>query len=326
MTLGTKVARNRIVMPPMVTNMGIASEQAWAYYEERARGGAGTIIIEAVRVSEFVDELTADRIAPLAECIHRHDGLAAVQLFVQDRLEPDGKRFAPWAEDDAAEPTPAELKALQGQLARAAAVCEAAGFDGIEVHGAHCFFLNSFFSPEKNQRTDEYAGSPEGRMRMGLECVRAAVEATPDGFLILYRHTPEWAGYGLEETIPFAKRLVEAGVDVMDISPSTREGGQHARMAAEVRSEVTIPVIAVGGMNDPARAQAALTEGKCDLVAIGRGLLADPLWPEKVRDGREAEIVDCIECNELCFGNLRKGIPISCAQNDDVGREHLSAT
>jgi 2-enoate reductase len=86
---------------------------------------------------------------------------------------------------------------------------------------------------------------------------------------------------------------------------------------------VDVPVIAVGGMNDPAAAEAALAARKCDLVAIGRGLIADAFWVEKVQQGRASEIIECVQCNEGCFGNLRSGKPIGCTQNPESGNEYL---
>ncbi|HOS95071.1 MAG TPA: hypothetical protein PLQ54_17280 [Armatimonadota bacterium] len=321
LALRSRTAPNRIVMPPMVTNMGVTSEPARAYYAERARGGVGTVIVEAVQVRLFAAEIGPALMRPLARCIQDAGSLAVVQLFVQDRVSPDADRLGPSALDGAREATVEELRALQRQLARAAVVCEEAGFDGVEIHGAHGFFLNRFFAPEWNQRTDGYGGSLENRMRMGLECVRAVMEAKGPELLVFYRHTPAWGGYGIDESIAFAAQLVAAGVDVLDISPSLGPNGEHAHYAGLTRQHTTVPVIAVNGMNDPARADAALAEGRCDLVAIGRGLLADPMWPTKVRQGREAEIVRCTECNEKCFGNLGRGEPISCVENPRVGLE-----
>ena len=126
----------------------------------------------------------------------------------------------------------------------------------------------------------------------------------------------------MEDSLAFVVELEKAGLDVIDVSPSTGVGsGVHADLAAAVKQVVHLPVIAVGGMNVPEQAERALTDGKCDLVAVGRGLLADPHWPKKVQEGCIHEIIECIECNEKCFGNLREGIPISCTQNERTGFE-----
>jgi 2,4-dienoyl-CoA reductase-like NADH-dependent reductase (Old Yellow Enzyme family) len=130
-------------------------------------------------------------------------------------------------------------------------------------------------------------------------------------------------GYTLEESIKFAMELEKVGVDIMDISPSTAPKGEHAALAGAIKSKLVIPLIAVGGMNDLKKAKKILYDGKCDFVAVGRGLIADPYLPKKVMQGKFNEIVECILCNEKCFGNLRKGISISCTQNPSAGREYL---
>jgi len=172
--------------------------------------------------------------------------------------------------------------------------------------------LNQFFSPADNHRTDEYAGSIESRMRMGIEVVRACRRGIGKSRLLLYRHTPLKEGsYSLQESLLFARELVKAGVDILDISPASHEA--PADMAAPFR-QLGVPVIAVNLMDEVERAAESLKEGRADLVAVGRGLIADPLWPRKVQEGRLDEIVKCARCNEKCFGNLRKGLAVQCAQ------------
>jgi len=119
----------------------------------------------------------------------------------------------------------------------------------------------------------------------------------------------------------FCSRLEEEGLDVIDVSPSSDNSHAYIEYAAEIKKAVRIPLIAVGGMEDPEKGERALSFNKCDLVAIGRGLIADPYWPIKVKESREKDIIRCIKCNQKCYGNLRKGIPISCTQNRNVGFE-----
>lgn len=308
--------RNRYVMPPMVTNMCVTSGQAIAYYRERARGGVGLVIVEATHVDRFSYQRFVNGLRHLAGAVHKEGAAIAIQLF-------HGNVF------DCEETTPTELTKEQiGRLKRkfvyAASKAREAGFDGVEPHGAHGYFLNQFFSPERNRRTDEYGGSLENRMRLGLEIVSAIREELDPDVLILYRHTPVGMGYTLDESVRFAVELERAGLDVMDVSPSTSKGGEHADLAAAIKSSLNIPVIAVGGMEDPKMAEKALREGKCDLVAVGRGLIADPHLPNKVKEGRVDEIVKCVKCSEKCSGNLSAGLPISCTQNPKVGLEYLS--
>jgi 2,4-dienoyl-CoA reductase-like NADH-dependent reductase (Old Yellow Enzyme family) len=296
-----KTLRNRIVMPPMVVKRDLASGDGRAWYGEHARGGAGLVIVEATPVGRFGDELCAENLRPLVDAIHQGGALAAIQLY--PRLPGLGA-------------TPAELstteigKLVDGYCA-AAEVCAAAGFDGIEPHGAHGYLLNQFFSPEKNERVDAYGGDLADRMRLALEIVNAVhpvVERA--GMLLLYRHTPVGPGYGIEESLVLAKALVAAGVDVLDLSPSSEEAPGD-RCAPFM--ELGVPVVAVGRLDQVERALEVLREGRATLVAVGRGLIADAEWPLKVREGRIDEIVSCIACDG-CHDDLRAGIPVGCTQ------------
>jgi len=300
----------------MVGNMGVVTEQAIAFYRERARGGVGTVIVEATPVERFEDKAFADGLARLADAVHQEGAIIAVQLIQRNVI--DGERT------EVSKVSLEQIQKIKNRFANAAQVAQKAGFDGVEPHGAHGYFLNQFFSPRTNKRIDEFGGSLEARMRMGLQVVKSVRDVIGEEMLIFYRHTPEQGGdgYTLEDTLKFVVELETTTVDVIDISPSTRSGGEHAGLAAAVKSKVNVPVIAVGGMNDPDAAEKALNDGKCDLVAIGRGLIADPFWVEKVRKKKDAEITECVECNEKCFGNLSKGIPISCTQNPDASHEY----
>ena len=320
--------RNRVVMPPMVTNMMLdgVSEQALWWYFERAKGGVGLVIVEALWVESFRKEAFRRELRGLSEKIHGAGAAAAVQLF--KRPLAGGEHVSVCGEEGHRPITTEELASVPAEFAAAAKAVKEAGFDGAEIHGAHGFFLNQFFSPLTNQRPDGYGDSLDGRARLGLESARSVRQAVGDDFLLFYRHTPEETvkgGYSLTDSIAFCRRLVEAGVDVLDISPSTRQGGAHAGLAAEIKKAVRAPVIAVGGMNDPEDAEKALANGSCNLCAIGRGLIADAHWVEKLKAGKEDDIIVCEECNEGCFGRLRSGVPIGCTQNPDSGNEYSHA-
>jgi len=319
LTIDGLTLRNRVVMPPMVTNLDVATDYGWTWYAERARGGVGLIIVEATRLPRFEEVGFEAALAQLVDGVHAEGAAVAIQLFAPPEVH--GQKVAVTASEGLRGITKEEIQGLIRAFVHAAKACEAAGFDGVEPHGAHGFFLNQFFSPRTNRRTDEYGGSLEGRMRLGLEVVHALREAVSPDFKLLYRHTPEEAGengYPLADSQEFAVRLEEAGVDLLDISPSTSPTSGHAGLADAIKEVVDIPVIAVGGMNDPARAEAALAAGKCDLVAIGRGLIADPFWVQKVQAGREDELIRCVECNEGCFGNLQRGRPVECVQRSEA--------
>lgn len=305
----TKVLRNRIVMPPMVVLRGLTGDDGVQWYARRAQGGAGLVIVESTPVTAFAtaskERLTAESLAPLVQAVHDAGALIAIQLF------PIGRELRPASPADL---TPEQLATIQENYRTAVQVCAAAGFDGVEPHGAHGYLLNQFFSPVQNTRTDAYGGDLQGRMRMALEIVRTVretLDAHSPEMLLLYRHTPVGQGYGIEESLTLAEALVAAGVDVLDLSPASIDvPGDHAAPFTGLGA----PVIAVNELDEVERALAVLNAGRADLVAIGRGLIADPDWPHKVAQGRLDEIVRCTRCDVACFGNLRRGEPVGCTQ------------
>ncbi len=297
--------RNRIVLPPMVSNRDISASEGVEWYRELAEGGVGLVIVEATRTHRFDHELTPESLKPLVEAVHRAGAAIAIQLF----MAPEDGRDAPH------KMTPEGIDRGLQRFARAATICEAAGFDGVEPHGAHGFLLNQFFYPKANLRADEYGGDLEGRMRMALGVVRAVRRAVSMDCLILYRHTPVCDGdYGLADSLVLGRRLVEAGVDVLDLSPSSDLA--PADRAAPFKEAVGVPLIAVNHLDVHDRAVEALVERRCDLVAIGRGLIADPEWPAKTYEGNIKSIVRCTQCDQGCFGNLRDGLPVECVQHE----------
>jgi 2,4-dienoyl-CoA reductase-like NADH-dependent reductase (Old Yellow Enzyme family) len=320
--VGALELRNRIVMPPMVTCMEAGCDQDHAWYVARAKGGAGLIIREATPIRQLANPAFTDRLKRTVDAVHEAGAAVAVQLMERGH-SPDGAAIAASATDSAPEATEEELLELIGLYAEAAAECRRIGFDGVEPHGAHGFFLNRFFSPEHNRRTDAFGGSLERRMEMGLRVVKAVKARVDEDCLILYRHTPKGAGYSIEDSQAFARALQDTGVDVLDVSPSnSSDAAPRADMAGALKETVDLPVIAVGGLNDPDAAEEVLLGGRADLIAIGRGLIADADLPNKIGEGRLDEIIECVVCNEKCYGNLRRREPIGCAQNPVSGQEY----
>lgn len=306
LTIKGVTLRNRIVLPPMASNRDLTQPEGVVWYRQFARGGVGLVIVEATRIHRFEDHFTADNLRPLVEAVHSEGAAIAIQMF----MAPTEGRDTPTAM------TREDIEAGIARFASAAAVCQAAGFDGVEPHGAHGFLLNQFFSPIRNQRTDDYGGNLINRMRMGLDVVRAIREEVGDGLLLFYRHTPvEENGYSIEDSVALAKELLIAGLDVLDVSPASDKS--PADLAWPFKRELPIPVIAVNRMCDHERAVLTLREGRADLVAIGRGLIADPDWVRKTQDERFDEIIECTECNQGCFGNLSAGKPVECVQHEE---------
>ena len=329
---GTEL-RNRTVFAPVVTNFGLKNNQAIQYFAERARGGVGLIIVHGTPVDLLLRANWAQSLSPLVMAIHEQGAKVALQLWHGNELS--GQAVAPSVREAYRQITREEIRTVVEKFATAAKHCQEAGFDGVEVHGAHGYFIHQFFSPLTNQRSDEYGGNAEKRMLLGMELVVAMREAVGERFLLLYRHSAVDGvpgGISVEESARFAQALENHWLDVIDVSagmgrtdelsipPASAPEGTHAELAAKIKAKVTIPVIAVGKVQTRAGAEKILQEGKADLVALGRQLLADPYWPEKMQEGREDEVVTCTYCN-FCAQEMHAGRPIACPQNPNLGQE-----
>lgn len=311
-TIHNTQIKNRLVYPPTFTCMGVDSEEALDYYTARAQGGVGIVIVESTDIDLFKEKDFCVKMERLASSIFKAGAMPIIELrphfFMPNEevwvSEQPGKR----------EISTEEIQASIKQYALAAVAAQKAGFLGVDVHGAHGFLLNRMFSVKENQRKDQFGGTLENRMRYGLEIVTAIRKNVSKDFLVFYRHTPfdSEGGYTMEESLQFAKALEERGIDVMDISPSMGPDGEFAYYAEPFKKVLQIPVLAVNGFHHIEHIEEVLENGKCDLVGIGRGLIADPDLPNKLQSGREDEIIRCMGCDKLCFGNMYQGKPISC--------------
>ena len=217
---------------------------------------------------------------------------------------------------------------MNQKYAAAAARAKAAGFDMVELHGGTGYLLAQFLSPRTNQRTDEYGGSLENRQRFALALltrVQAAVGDLPVGYRFL---ADEWLpdGWQLTESRQFAVSLARTGIAYISVMGGTYESfalpeilerskneGYMLDLAAAIRKDVDVPVIAAGRLATGAVADQAIAEKKSDLIGLARVLWADPQWPQKVRDGREADIVHCNpDCGDACMQMVMKGRPAFC--------------
>jgi 2,4-dienoyl-CoA reductase-like NADH-dependent reductase (Old Yellow Enzyme family) len=335
-SIGPMLLKNRIVFPPMATRYDITTERARAYYAERALGGCGLIIVEGTRVDNFSDPQFVAALPALAKAIQKAGGKACVQLSHPPTL-PDGQAVAPSDAGEARAVTAGEIRSIQEKYALAVARLKETGFDAAEIHGAHGYFFSQFFSPRANRRTDAYGGSLENRMRFARETVRLIRLVVGPTYPVLYRMSADEMvpdGPALAESQALARALVADGISAIDVSagvggtspsvPSPMANtpeATYAQLAAEIKKVVSVPVIGVGRVWRSEVAERMLAEGTADLVAIGRQLLADPFWPQKVATGRENEVVACRFDNRLCLGNLAQGLPISCTVNPGAGRE-----
>ncbi len=346
--------KNRIVMPPMQVGVGFRSRRARAYYAERARGGAGTIIMAATSVDVFVSDDVwgkpggvdsfLEGVGPLIQEVKQAGARIGVQLWHGNQFpagtgttqDSRSEAVAPSATEEQRELTVSEIETIISRFAGAAANARRAGFDFVEVHGAHGYLVCQFFSPATNHRNDKYGGDLLGRMRFGVECVAAMRAASGADYPIFYR-LGAWEdiahGITVEESARFAFELEKVSADVIDVSLGSMAGlgftaspgseqpeGTFVSIAEAIKGSVTIPVIAVGRFRTTEVAEAVVAEGKADMVAVGRQLIADPHWPQKVAGGRAEDILPCISCN-TCFETGFTGTGLRCAVNASAGRE-----
>lgn len=310
------ILKNRIVFPPTYTGMGVNTKEALEYYRERAAGGAGLVIVEGTNTGAFADRNFLADMKRLSGTIRDNGAAAVIQLVAASEINGEQTWVSPRQGKRGI--TRDEIKGIINGFALAARAAADAGFDGIDIHGAHGYFFNKVFSPLHNLREDEHGGSLENRMRAGIEAVTAVRGAVQDNFLVFYRHTPSEetdGGYTLEDSLTFAARLEDAGIDVLDVSPGKMLDGTIAGYAAQFKKSVCVPVMTVSGFDEPDVAEQALREGRCDLIGVGRGMIADPQWPDKVREGRLDEIIRCTRCDVGCYGNIRNGRPVKCVRS-----------
>jgi 2,4-dienoyl-CoA reductase-like NADH-dependent reductase (Old Yellow Enzyme family)/thioredoxin reductase len=212
-----------------------------------------------------------------------------------------------------------------------------AGFDMVLLHGGHGWLLAQFLSPYSNKRTDEYGGSLENRARFPLRVIRRIRERVGQDFAIEYRMSGNeliQGGLSTEDAVAFA-RMIQDDVDCIHVSsgiiadpgtvpyfhpPTYLPYGPSVEYAARIKAAVDIPVANVGAYVDPDYAEQVLQDGKADIIAMGRALIADPALPSKVRNGKRSEIIPCVRCNS-CLGNVSTFLPLRCAVNPVTGRE-----
>jgi NADPH2 dehydrogenase len=301
--------KNRIVMPPMQTSLattkGAVTNNLIEHYVRRSKA-LGLLIIEHSYVSTngklserqlgIYDDGLVPGLKKLSRSVHATGTPVVIQINHAGRstsMEITGtKPVAPSPSGNARKLRSEEIEALAEAFAIAAERAIRAGFDGVEVHGAHGFLLNQFFSPLTNRRRDKYGGSLENRMRFPLE-VAERVKEKVGGRLLLYRlgsDDLDPKGTQIEDSQKFAVKLEEAGVDILDVSgglcgsrPAQLQDrqGYFIPQAHQIKKVIDIPVIGVGGITEPEYANKLIQEGQIDLVAVGRGLINDPDWAIK---------------------------------------------
>lgn len=358
LTIRRMTMKNRIMMTPMGTNYGEQSgEMSFLhinYYEQRARGGTGLIMVENANVdyplgSNGTTQLRIDhdnylpRLFKLTETVHKHGACIGIQInhagasaqSARTQMQPVSASDLP-SKAGGEIPRPLEKEEIlqivkkYGQAAKRA---QAAGFDTVEIHAGHSYLISQFLSPLTNHRTDEFGGSAENRARfarMVLEEVRAQVGPHFPIFVRISADEFLEGGNTLEDTLDYLQYFQEEA-DVIDVSAGLNSSiqyqidanylpdGWRSYMAKAVKERYGKPCVTTGNIRNPQVAEDILAKGDADIIGMGRGLIADPDWVNKVEFGDVCDIRKCISCNIGCAGN-RIGInrPIRCTVNPAV--------
>ncbi len=321
--VGKLTLKNRLVMPAMQTDkalMGRATQEMYKYYLDRAEYSRPGLIItghcyidEAGRVDQQMSIAHEDVIEDhyrIADAIHEGGSAALCQIsHAGSKALPSLKGRVSASEvntpSNLDDPAPraleaAEILEIEREFADAAVRAYKAGYDGVEIHGAHAYLLNQFYSPLTNKRTDEYGGDMDGRLRFMVETVKAVREAVDglgrdgsDSFLIAVRlgGADYMDGGNTEEDAVYAARALEAaGVDLIDVTggmcrylrPGHTEPGYFGSMSAKIKAAVTVPVMVTGGVRSLDDVEALLKAGAGDLIGAGRVIYHDAYWGKRL--------------------------------------------
>jgi len=363
--------RNRVAMPPLTTNygtpQGIVTEDIIQFYTDRSKD-VGLVIVEASAVRGdgrilrgslgLWEDGQVPGMAHLSAAIRKLGAAAVVQINhagarcypaggEMQGASPSGFLFRP----DVVPITmsPEQIDQMAADFAAAAGRAAEAGFDGVEIHGAHFYLISQFLSPLTNQRTDRYGGDARARATFALEVVRSVRERLGKSYPIFFRLNAVEkveGGQTLEDALVVSKLLADEGVDVLDVSlianssweeiddrrilvassafPKDQPAGANVSPTAAVREAAGLPVIAVGKLGQGDVAGESVRDLPIDIVAIGRQMIADPDAAGKLLAGKPDEIIRCDECM-TCFATIRKGKPMGCKVNRNLPGSRRSA-
>ena len=358
LTIRRMTLKNRIMMTPMGTNYGDQNgEMTFVhidYYEQRAKGGTGLLMVENASVfspqgSNGTTQLRIDhdnfipRLYYFTERMHKHGACVGIQInhagasAVSARTgeQPVSASDIP-SKAGGEIPRPLEKEEIYNivkKYGEAAKRAQTAGFDCVEIHAGHSYLLSQFLSPTTNKRTDEFGGSPENRARFTKLVVEEVRKQVGPFFPIFVRISADEfveGGNTLEDAIEYLQYFQEE-VDVFDVSAGLNSSiqfqidanylpdGWRSYMAKAVKEKYGKPCVTMGNIRDPKVAEEILERGDADIIGMGRGLIADPSWVNKVEFNREDELRKCISCNVGCAGHrIGLNLPIRCTVNPAV--------
>lgn len=315
--------RNRIIMPPMATSKsddGQVNQKLVDYYDEKSKGGyIGLIITEHAYISKdgmanngqvsISNDSNIEGLKRITEVIHKNDSKVIAQInHAGSSANPEvtgheiisasaviNNGYTAKTGIIPHEMNKDDIKRVVNCFAEAAKRTKEASFDGVEIHSAHAYLLNQFFSPITNKRIDEYGGSLENRIRIHLEVIKEVRKAVGEDYLVALRLGAcdyMEGGSSLADAIAAAKEFEKAGVDLLDISgglcgiirPGHKEAGYFGELSEAIKKAVSIPIILTGGITEGVHAERLLEEEKADLIGVGRAILKDSQWAKKVID------------------------------------------
>jgi len=346
--LGFTTLKNRVMMGSMHTGL---EDRPWhftelaEYFAERARGGVGLLVTGGFAPNRrgdllpFGSKIMSSWQVPfhkkVTTAVHENGSKILLQILHAGRYGYTPLNVAPSAIKAPINPfKPKELSSKEiyktiDHYARAAKLAQKAGYDGVEVMGSEGYFITQMINKRTNQRTDEWGGSYENRIRFPLEVIRKMRATVGDKFIIMFRLSMldlvEEAS-DMEEVLTLAKELEKAGVTLINTGIGWHEArvptivtsvprGAFADVTAKVKAAVNVPVVASNRINMPDTAEEILAAGKADVVSMARPLLADPYWVKKVEEDRADEINTCIACNQACLDHTFENKRASCLVN-----------
>ncbi|MBI4596215.1 MAG: FAD-dependent oxidoreductase [Candidatus Tectomicrobia bacterium] len=359
-SIGSMELPNRIVMAPMglnYTNDGSVTDQLKSFYMERAKGGAGLIVVGGSYIDPLGKHMPGMtgvendsrivKLKELSQAVQQHGVKIALQILHAGAHAPSSMIGTQPVSASAVksnltgeisrELTVDEIKEIIPKYAQAVNRLKQAGFDAVEFNFCTGYLARQFFSPLTNKRTDAYGGKVENRMRFMLEIMETTKNLVSSAYPLICRISANEfmpGGFNLEDAKVLARGLEEAGAQALHITvgghetsipltPGIVPQGAFTYYASEIKKIVNIPVIAATRINNPILAEELLRDNKTDMVSMGRALIADPYLPKKAKEGRLLEIRSCVACHQGCYDKLFVNAPVTCMVNPLTGRESV---